>query len=141
MDGDEVEDEEEEVFFVNTVQTEEFDSDAELKAEIARTERAIDDCFRRRARRAGIVGDVPEDRPMREEERDQLSERLGDGIGVGAKRRREIEEMGEEALEAEIEKTEEVLEKKSGATRPRSWRSGLGSLHLTLAILCLVGGR
>ncbi len=59
-----MEDEEEEVFFVNTVQAEEVDSDVELEAEIARTERAIDDCFRRRARRAGIAVDVPEDRLM-----------------------------------------------------------------------------
>jgi hypothetical protein len=113
-----MEDEEEEVFFVNTVRAEEVDSDVELEAEIARTERAIDDCFRRRARRAGIAVEVSEDRPMGEEERDQLSDRLGDGVRTRAKRRREIGEMGEEAIEAEIKKTEETLEKKRGAAKP-----------------------
>jgi hypothetical protein len=40
---------EEEVFFVNALWVEELDSDEELEAEIARTEAAIDNCFRRRA--------------------------------------------------------------------------------------------
>jgi hypothetical protein len=43
---------------------------------------------------------------------------LGDGVRTWAKRRREIEEMGEEAIEAEIKKTEETLEKKRGADKP-----------------------
>jgi hypothetical protein len=50
----EIGDVEEVVFFVNVLQVEEVDSDDELKAEIMRTEAAIDDCFRRRAIRAGI---------------------------------------------------------------------------------------
>jgi hypothetical protein len=58
--------EEKEVHFVSVVQTEEVDSDAELEAEIAGTEEAIDDYFRRRAKRAGIVIEGPEDRPMDE---------------------------------------------------------------------------
>jgi hypothetical protein len=41
----EMEEVEEEVFFVNTLQKEGPDSDEELEAEIARTGRTIDDCF------------------------------------------------------------------------------------------------
>jgi hypothetical protein len=58
--------EEEEVHFVNVVQAEEVDSDAELEAEIVGTEEAIDEYSRRRAKRAGIVIEGPEDRPMDE---------------------------------------------------------------------------
>ncbi len=133
----EIEDEEEEVFFVSIVQVEEVNSDAELEAEIARTEKAIDDCFRRRAKRAGKAVDGPEDRLMGEEERDRPSERLGDGDGVRAKRKREIEEMEEEAMKAEIKRMEKILEKKRGMVKP----SRLGSPPLALTILCLVGGQ
>jgi hypothetical protein len=77
---------------------------------------------------------------MREEERDHLSERLGDGLRVRAGRRKEIEEMEVEAIEAEIKKMEETLEKKGRVAGPRGRGNGLGSLPLTLAILCLVGG-
>jgi hypothetical protein len=81
--------------------------------------------------------DGPEDRPQGEEERDRLSERLGDGDGVRAKRRREIEGMEEEAMKAEIKKTEKILEKKRGVGKP----SGLGSLPLVLTILCRAAGQ
>jgi hypothetical protein len=83
---------EEEVFFINVLGVEEVDSEEELKAEIVKTEAAIDDCFIRRAIRVGIEVDVVEGRSMSEEERDLLSKKLGDGIGVQSKRRREIEE-------------------------------------------------
>jgi hypothetical protein len=94
---------------------EEVDSDAKLEAEIERTEKAIDDCFRRRARRAGLAENMPEDRLMGEEERDQLSERLGNGMGTRAKRRREIEEMQEDAMEVKIKKTEDILGRRGAA--------------------------
>jgi hypothetical protein len=54
----EEEEEEEEMHFMNVVQAEEVGSDAELEAEIARTEEAIDECFWSRAKRAGIVIEV-----------------------------------------------------------------------------------
>jgi hypothetical protein len=44
---------EEEVFFVNALQVEEVDSEEELKAEIVRTEAAIDGCFRGRPSERG----------------------------------------------------------------------------------------
>jgi hypothetical protein len=88
---EEEEEEEEEVHFVNIVQEEEMDSDEELATEIAKTEEAIDDCYRRRAKRAKIALGRLESGPLKEEERDKLSERLGDGEGVSVKRRKEIE--------------------------------------------------
>jgi hypothetical protein len=57
----EMEEAEEEVFFMNTLQVEESDSDKELEAEIARTEEAIDECFRSRAKRARIAVNTPLD--------------------------------------------------------------------------------
>ncbi len=55
----EIEEAEEEVVFVNALWAGEPDSDEELAAEIKKTERAIDDCFRRRAKRAGVAVGVP----------------------------------------------------------------------------------
>jgi hypothetical protein len=72
----------EEVFFMNTLQAEGPDSDKELEADIARTEKAIDDCFWRRAKRAGVAVDTPEDRLMSDSKRDCLSKKLGDRPGV-----------------------------------------------------------
>jgi hypothetical protein len=43
---------------------------------------------------------LPADRPLSEKELDTLSELLGDGIGARAKRRREIEQMTVEEMEA-----------------------------------------
>jgi hypothetical protein len=59
---------------------------------------------------------------------------------VRAKRRREIEEMDEEGLQAEIKKTEETVRKKVEVSGPKNQRSGMGSLPFTMAILCLVEG-
>jgi hypothetical protein len=50
----------------------------------------VEECFRRRARRAGLEGTLPVGRPMTEQEINDLSERLGDGIGSRAKRSRKI---------------------------------------------------
>ncbi len=77
---------------------------------------------------------------MREKERDLLSEKLGDGIGARAERR-EIEEMGEEDIQAEIRRTEETVRERVEASGSKNQRSGLGSLPLNMVILCLVGGQ
>jgi hypothetical protein len=108
------------------LQAEELDSDEELEAEIARTEAAIDDCFRRRAKRARTAVGELGDRCMSEEERDLLSEKLGDGIGVRAKRRKEIEEMGEEDIQVKIKKTKDNRERVE-ASWSRSRGSGMGA--------------
>jgi hypothetical protein len=70
---------------------------------------------------------------LSEKEEDELSERLGDGVGASAKRRSEVDEMQMEKLEAEVEEVE-----RTGARRGRA--SKLGCLPLTLAIMCLLGG-
>jgi hypothetical protein len=49
--------------------------------------------------------------------------------------------MEEGAIGIEIEKTKEALKNKGRVAGSRSRRSGLGSLPLTMAILCLVGGQ
>jgi hypothetical protein len=84
---------------------------------------------------------VPEDRLISEDERDRLSEELGDGFRVQAKRNKEIEGMNQGAIGIEIKKTKEALREWVGVARSRSWGSGLRSLSLTMAILCLVGGQ
>jgi hypothetical protein len=50
----------------------------------------------------------------------------------------EIEGMEEEAIETEIRKMEEVLEKRSGVAGSRGRGSRLGGPPLTLAKLCLI---
>jgi hypothetical protein len=81
------------------------DSEEELEEEFKRTQATVDDCYRRRARRAGLdIGHV-EGRPLSEEEKDELSERLGDGEEPRAKRRRRIEGMPIRELKAEIKET------------------------------------
>jgi hypothetical protein len=74
-------------------------------------------------------------RPMSEEEKDQLSERLGNGEGTRAKRRKEMEEMQLETMEDEVKEVEKILARRRGAVRP----GRLGSVPLTLTIMCLMG--
>jgi hypothetical protein len=68
---------------------------------------------------------------MTEQEIDNLSERLGDGIGSRAKRSRKIEEMTIEDMEAEIRETNALIRKRR--------RGGVGLLSMPLALLlCLM---
>jgi hypothetical protein len=68
------------------------------------------------AKRAGIeLGEIAS-RLLTEEERDKLSERLGDGKGVRAKRRKEIEEMQLETMKAEAGEVERALARKRGTS-------------------------
>jgi hypothetical protein len=69
--------------------------------ELKEAEAAVEACYRRRARRAGLAGMLPVGRPMAEKELDTLSELLGDGFRARAKRRREIEQMTLGEMEAE----------------------------------------
>jgi hypothetical protein len=68
---------------------------------------------------------------MTEQEINELSERLGDGKGSGAKRAREIEEMTIENMEAEICETNAMIR------RRRRMGTGLLSMPLVL-LMCLV---
>jgi hypothetical protein len=64
-----------------------------MEDEIKKAQAAVDECYHRRARQAGISIQATEDRLLTEEELNSLSEQLGDGAEVRAKRRREIQKM------------------------------------------------
>jgi hypothetical protein len=99
--------------------------------ELMEAKEAVEDCYRRRARRAGLEETLPRDRPMTEEEINELSERLGDGKGSRVKCAREIEELTIEDKEAEIRKTNAAIRRRR--------RMGTGLLSMSLVLLmCLV---
>jgi hypothetical protein len=64
-----------------------------MDKELMEAKAAVEECYCRRARRAGLEGTLLTGRPMTERDIDNLSELLGDGVGSRAKRGREIEEM------------------------------------------------
>jgi hypothetical protein len=68
---------------------------------------------------------------MTEEELDDLSEQLGDGVGARAKRRREIERMTIAEMEAEAEEVQEEVRRRMGRKASQ--------LPLVLMLLCLSG--
>jgi hypothetical protein len=97
----------------------------------------VEECYRRRARRAGLKGTLPVGRPMTEEEINDLSEGLGDwgpanGFGSGGtKRSREVVEMTIEEMEAEIRETNLLIRRRR--------RRGVGLLPMPLVlVMCLV---
>jgi hypothetical protein len=106
-------------------------ADFVMEKELEETEAAVEECYRRRAGRAGLSGMLPAGRPMTEGKLDTLSEALGDGTRNRAKRRRQIEEMTIEDMEAEIRETNAVIRKRRRASR--------GLLPMPLALLmCLL---
>jgi hypothetical protein len=107
-------------------------SDEEMQEEIWETQAAVDVCYRRRAKRAGVKGDeLPKDRLMTQAELDDLSEQLGDGPGARAKSRKEIEWMSVAEMEAEVRGVQEEIK------RRRSERAS--RLPLVLMLLCFSG--
>jgi hypothetical protein len=106
-------------------------SDEEMQEEIRETQAAVDACYRRRAEHAGIKVKPLKDRLLTEEELDNLSEQLGDGVGAQAKRRREIEQMSIAEMEAEAEEVQEEVKRRKGRKASR--------LPLVLMLLCLSG--
>ncbi len=102
-----------------------------MEKELEEAKAAVEECYRRRVRRAGLEGTLPAGRPMTEGELDRLSELLGDGAEIRAKRRREVEEMTIEDMEAEIRETNVVIRKRR--------RAGTGLLPMPTALLmCLM---
>jgi hypothetical protein len=82
--------------------------------EIKEAEAAVDACYLRRARRAGLGELLPVGRPMTERELDSLSELLGDGIGARAKRRKEMTLV---EMEAELGGVQAEIKRRRGAGR------------------------
>jgi hypothetical protein len=102
-----------------------------MEKELEEAKAAVEECYRRRARRAGLEGTLPAGRPMTEGELNMLSKILGDGAGSRAKRRREVEEMTIEDMEAELRETNAVIRRKR--------RAGTGLLLMPLVLLmCLM---
>jgi hypothetical protein len=57
-----------------------------MEKELEEAKAAVEECYRRRARRAGLEGTLPAGRTMTEGELDMLSEILGDRAGSAGKR-------------------------------------------------------
>jgi hypothetical protein len=103
-----------------------------MREELKEAEAAVEACYRRRARRAGLAEMLPAGRALSEKELDTLSELLGDGVGARVKRRREIEQMTLAEMEAELRKVKSKIKKRR--------RAGMGWLPLTLVLLLCVAG-
>jgi hypothetical protein len=91
----------------------------------------VNKCYRRRAEHAGIEVESPKDRLLTEEELDGLSEQLGDGVGVRAKRRKEIERISIAEIEAEAEEVRKEVKRRKGRKASR--------LPMMLMLLCFSG--
>ncbi len=100
----------------------------------------LEECFRCRARRAGLKESLPADRPMMEEEIEDLQWQLGDfgpanGYGSrGKKRDKDVIDMTIEEMEAEIQETNEAIRKR----RRRNPGLMLKPLWMLMAFACLV---
>ncbi len=92
----------------------EFITDEELQ----RAKAEVEECYRRRAWRAGLGDTLPEGQPMTEEELEDLQWQLGyfgpaGGYGSrGAKRRKDPIDMTIEEMEVELEETNEAIRKR-----------------------------
>jgi hypothetical protein len=105
--------------------------------ELLQAKADVEECYSRRARRAGLEGTLPVCRPMTDEEIDDLKWQLGDwgpanGYGSkGTKRCREVIDMTIEEMEAEIQETNELIGKRR--------RRGLGLMLKPLwMLMCLM---
>ncbi len=99
--------------------------------EVKEAEAAVDACYWRQARRAGLGGMLPMGRLMTERELDNLSEQLGDGLGARARRREEVERMYLAEMEAELRGVQEEIRRRRNV--------GTGWLPLMLMLLCISG--
>jgi hypothetical protein len=108
-----------------------FVTEETMQEEVKEAEAAVDACYRRRARRAGLGSMLPRDRLMTEGELDALSEQLGDGLGARARRREEVQGMSLAEIEAELRGVQEEIRRRRNL--------GAGSLLLMLMLLCISG--
>ncbi len=110
--------------------------------ELQQARAEMEECYRRRARRAGLEDSLPVGRPMTDEEIEDLQWQLGDfgpvgGYGSRGKKRsqQEVTDMTIEEMEAEIQETNEAIRERR--------RQGLGlmlkPLWMLTMIACLTG--
>jgi hypothetical protein len=109
--------------------------------ELQQAKADVEECYRRRARRAGLEETLPVGRPMTDEEIDDLKWQLGDfrpanGYGSkGTKRGREVIDMTIEEMEADIRETNELIRKR----RRRGLGLMLKLLWMLTMLTCLMG--
>ncbi len=109
--------------------------------ELQQAKADVEECYRRRAWRAGLGETLPVGRPMTEEEIEDLQWQLGDFSPAGEygsrgrKRRKEPIEMTIEEMEAEIQETNEAIRK----IRRNNLGLMLKPLWMLTIIACLVG--
>jgi hypothetical protein len=109
--------------------------------ELQQAKAEVEECYRRRARRAGLEETLPVDRPMTDEEIDDLKWQLGDfgpanGYGSkGTKCGREVVDMMIEEMEAEIQETNKLIRKR----RRRGLGLMLKPLWMLTMLTCLMG--
>jgi hypothetical protein len=109
--------------------------------ELHQAKAEVEECYRRRAWRAGLGDTLPLGRPMTEEELEDLQWQLGDFGPAGEygsrgkKRRKEPIDMTIEEMEAEIEETNEAIRKR----RRKNLGLMLKPLWMLTVIACLVG--
>jgi hypothetical protein len=112
-----------------------------MDQELQQARADMEECYHRRARRAGLEDSLPVGRPMTDEEIENLQWQLGDfgpasGYGSrGKKRSQEIIEMTIEEMEAEIQETNEAIRKR----RRRGLGLMLKPLWMLTVLACLVG--
>ncbi len=109
--------------------------------ELQQAKAEVEECYQRRAWRAGLGDTLPVGRPMTEEELEDLQWQLGDfrpagGYGSrGRKRRQDPTDMTIEEMEAELEETNDAIRKRR--------RTNLGlmlkPLWMLTIIVCLMG--
>jgi hypothetical protein len=109
--------------------------------ELQQAKADVEECFRHRARRAGLEETLPVGRPMTDEEIDDLKWQLGDfgpanGYGSkGTKCGREVIDMTIEEMETEIQETNELIRKR----RRRGLGLMLKPLWMLTMLTCLMG--
>ncbi len=109
--------------------------------ELQKAKADVEECNRRRARRAGLEETLPVGKPMTDEEIDDLKWQLGDfgpanGYGSkGTKRSREVVDMTIEEMEAEIQETNELTRKR----RRRGLGLMLKPLWMLTMLTCMMG--
>ncbi len=110
--------------------------------ELQQAKAEMEDCYRRRARRAGLEDTLPEGRPMTEQEIEDLQWRLGDFGPAGGRGGRGRKRSQQDVIDMTIEEMEAELQETNKAIRKRRRRTPglmLKPLWMLTVIACLAG--